>query len=79
MLGNTIFDSLDLNSAVLGIFKIFFVIASLLYIIFAIVVVRQISVMKKTLITSFSPVITVLGFIHLIFAIVMSLFYLVIL
>lgn len=79
MLNDLMVNSLDLNSAALAVFKIFFIFASLFYIVFAIVVVRQISVMKKTLITSFSPTITLLGYIHLVFVIFVSLFYFVIL
>lgn len=48
--------------------KIIFVLGSLLYLFYSFVVVRQISVMKKTLITGFSDTITLLGLINLILA-----------
>lgn len=75
MLNELSLSTLDLNNLVLGIFHLAFSLASLVYIIFAIVVVRQIAVMKKTLITSFSPIITLLGLVHLAFAIVVALFF----
>jgi len=48
--------------------KIIFIIGSLFYLIYSFVVVRQISVMKKTLITGFSDTITLFGLINLILA-----------
>ncbi len=52
------------------LFKLLFVIAAGLYLAFAFVVTRQISVMKNTLITTFSPTITTIGYAHLILALV---------
>jgi len=47
------------------VFKLFFVASAILYLVFALLVVRQIDLMKKTLITPISPAITTLGIIHL--------------
>lgn len=46
-------------------FKIMFTVSAVLYLIFALLVLRQIDLMKKTLITPFSPFVTTLGLIHL--------------
>lgn len=51
-----------------ALLKILFVIGAMLYLVFAFVVVRQIHVMKSTVITPFSPVVQLLGFVHLVFA-----------
>jgi hypothetical protein len=59
-----------------SIFKIFFIISSGLYLIFAIVMVRQVQIMKNTLITDFSPKIKVLALVHLAAAVLLVLFYL---
>ena len=48
--------------------KIIFVLLAGLYLAFAFVVIRQISVMKKTLITPFSPVIAIIGYLHFLIA-----------
>lgn len=48
--------------------KILFVIAALLYLVFSFVVVRQIQVMRNTLLTPASTVIQIFGLIHLVFA-----------
>lgn len=46
-------------------FKFMFVVAAVLYLIFSLLVLRQIDLMKKTLITPFSPVITAIGLVLL--------------
>ena len=48
--------------------KVLFIVAALLYLVFAFVVVRQIQVMKGTVVTPFSPVVQLIGFIHLFMA-----------
>lgn len=53
--------------------KIFFVIGAFFYLIYSGVVAKQIVVMKKTLITDFSSLITLLGLINLIMAAVLLL------
>lgn len=64
-------DSLTPETITLALaqgFQIMFVAVAVLYLIFALLVLRQIDLMKKTLITPFSPVITTLGLIHLVAA-----------
>lgn len=56
--------------------KILFVIGGALYIVFAFVVVRQITLMRQTLITSFSTIIQIIGYVHLIFSVLVLLYFL---
>ena len=58
----------------LGI-KFMFVTGGLLYTLFAFVVVRQISIMGKTIRTVASPYIKLLGYIHFIAAIVVLIYF----
>lgn len=74
-----IFQANNLNSLILALFQTFFILGGIFYIIFAIVVIRQITIMKKTLITTFNPVILTLGYIHLGLAVAVLLFYVTIL
>ncbi len=48
--------------------KVFFILAGILYLIFAFVVTRQIHVMRSTVITPSSEIIRLLGLIHLVLA-----------
>jgi membrane-anchored glycerophosphoryl diester phosphodiesterase (GDPDase) len=48
--------------------KVIFVLAAILYIIFSFVVVRQIHLMRSTIITPFSAVIQIVGYLHLLLA-----------
>ncbi len=67
-MNGTIFPNLDnltTNLILEYCFRIMFYLGAIIYIIFAFVVIRQIAVMKKTLITTFSPVISLLGYLHL--------------
>lgn len=73
--GQTEFTSTTLNGfALLGL-KGIFVMSAILYIIFAFLVIRQIQVMKKTLVTPFSPIFITLGFIHLAAAVIVGLLF----
>ncbi len=51
---------------ILSLLKISFILGAFFYLIYALVVVKQIMVMKKTLITGFSNLISLFGIIHLI-------------
>lgn len=57
--------------------KLLFVVAGILYVIFSVVVVRQIHTMQKSLMTSLSGKLTALGYIHLVLAILAMLFFIV--
>ncbi len=70
---------LFLNTVFLQIIRGFFLVGFALYFIFALVTVRQIDVMSKTVDTPLSPAIRVVGYVHLfasLIAIVFVLFYL---
>lgn len=66
---DSFFNNLEFNLALLNVFKWFLIISMGFYTIFAFVVIRQITVMKKTIVTKLSPKITTLGYIHFIFSI----------
>ena len=62
---NEILNNPDfINHSMELVFKWLFVIGATLYMLFTLVVIRQISLMKKTLITEVSPLITTLGLAH---------------
>ena len=51
-----------------GILKFIFIVGALFYLIYTFIVFRQIQIMKKTMITSFSSSVNLLGFINLLLA-----------
>lgn len=61
------------------ILKIFIIILMVIYIVFAFVVVRQVQLMTDTLEVGFEPQLRLLTFIHLLFAIAVLIFALIIL
>lgn len=74
-----ILNGLTMDSALMLVLKLFFIVGGLLYFVFSLVVVRQIAVMKKTLITPLSPTVTAIGYIHLIATVISITFFLLIL
>ncbi|MEX0895883.1 MAG: DUF5657 family protein [Patescibacteria group bacterium] len=70
------FPAIDQSSILISLFKFLFILTALCYSVFAVIVVRQIQIMKNTLITSFSPIIFFVGFAHLLVALfVLGLFF----
>ena len=63
------FANTDLNLSLLMIFKFLLIALSAFYLVFSFIVIRQISIMKKTLVTPISGKITLIGWIHMGFAI----------
>ena len=63
----------DLNSFLLPVIKIFFIILSFLYLIFSIIVVRQVVTMSKSVKDKFNQYLTIFSLIHLIFSVVLIL------
>lgn len=61
------------------VFSYMFIITSFLYVGFAFVVTRQVHIMRTTVITSFSPILRLLGYSHFILSIVVFVFFLMIL
>ena len=55
----------DAHTALLMIVKLLFVVGGVLYFLFAFIVIRQIAVMKKTLLTPLGLEISFLGWLHL--------------
>jgi hypothetical protein len=58
-------NGITLDSALLGLVKLLFIVGGVLYFAFAFVVIRQIKIMKKTLITPLEIEVTMLGWVHL--------------
>jgi hypothetical protein len=63
----------DLNSFLLPVIKIFFIILSFLYLIFSIIVVHQVVTISKSVKDKFNQYLTIFSLIHLIFAVVLIL------
>ncbi len=59
----------------LGVFKFFLIVGAILYAFFSFIVVRQIAIMRKTLITEFSPIFTILGYVHFALALFVVFFF----
>lgn len=66
------------DAMLLGV-KAAFLLGVLVYFIFSVVIVRQIMVMKSTLITTFSPLLQAVGWVHLLTVAIFGLMFLVIL
>ena len=79
MFGLDLTDFFGQGSLLLLTFKFFFIVSAALYCLFAVVVIRQIVVMKNTLLTSFSPILQIAGYMHLALAIFVLLLFFVIL
>ncbi|MDQ5951142.1 MAG: hypothetical protein QG639_419 [Patescibacteria group bacterium] len=60
------FQQIDILS---GIFKVLFLLSVFFYVIFAVIVIRQVQIMKNTLITPVSPVILLASILHLLVAV----------
>jgi hypothetical protein len=67
------------SSLLLSGVKGMFLLGVLVYFVFAIIIVRQIHVMKKTLITPFEPVVQTIGLTHLVFVAIVGVLFLLIL
>jgi hypothetical protein len=67
----------DLGELFFSFLKLLFIIAGSLYLVFSVVVIRQINTMQKSLVTTFSNKLKALGFLHLILAILVLLFFVV--
>lgn len=59
--------------------KFMFVLAGFLYLLFAILVTRQVSIMSKTISTTASPRIKLLGIAHLVIAILVLIYFFIVL
>jgi hypothetical protein len=59
---------LDTQLLVLLFVKLLLLLGALAYLVFAFVVVRQVQVMRSTLVTPLANVIQIFGFLHLLFA-----------
>jgi hypothetical protein len=62
---DTAVDPALLQTVILSLIKLLFLVGFGIYAIFAFIATRQIEIMKKTVMTSFSPVVQLLGLLHL--------------
>lgn len=69
----------DAQNIILLLVKLLLIVGSLLYLIFAFVVVRQVQVMRSTVLTPLSNVVQILGLVHLLFAVGVLLFFILVL
>jgi hypothetical protein len=67
----------ELSELFFGFLKVLFVVAGVLYVVFSVVAIRQIHTMQKSLMTSLSGKLRALGYIHLVFAVLVLLFFIV--
>lgn len=72
-------DAIATSPLLLMVFKFFLIALMILYVLFSVVVIRQIAIMRQTLITTFSPTIRLFGYLHLLFAVMVLLLFIIIL
>jgi len=70
---------IDGANLILLLVKVLLLIGAILYLVFSFVVVRQIQVMRNTLITPLAGVIQIVGIVHLLFSIGVLLLFLLVL
>lgn len=66
--------AIPIESTLLGLIRLFFFIGFGLYIVFAFVAVRQIEIMRKTVETTVSSFVRILGYAHLVVSLLIALF-----
>lgn len=76
VLGDAVVQDQMIGDVVNGVAKLFFLLAFGIYMLFAFIATRQIAIMRKTLDTPFSPMIQLLGYIHLLLAVLIFFFFL---
>jgi hypothetical protein len=59
----------DFNSIFTLIFRIFFLLGSVFYVVFAIVVVRQVAMMTKNVYDKFNSILIIFSYLHLAFSV----------
>jgi hypothetical protein len=68
-------EAFDMDKALLFGVKSMFIVAGVLYLLFAILITRQISIMSSTISTTASPKIKLLGLVHLVTAIFVLIYF----
>ncbi len=63
------FNHLSVDAVVFNFIKILFLIGFFLYVLFAFLAVRQIEEMRRTVVTPLSPIIQIVGYVHLLLAV----------
>ncbi len=75
ILGESTDVAVATSNAALFLIKLLLIVAGLLYVSFGFIVTRQVVILKKTLITPVTPIVELLGYIHLIVAIGVCVFF----
>ncbi len=65
----------DVGDGIHLLVKAMLIVGMLFYLIFSVVIIRQIQLMKKTVHTTFSPTVTILGQIHLLLALLVAVYF----
>lgn len=60
---------LDFNSIFTLLFRIFFLLGAVFYVVFAVVVVRQVAMMSKNVYDKFNSILIIFSYLHLAFSI----------
>ncbi|MBP9820373.1 hypothetical protein KBC79_06600 [Candidatus Woesebacteria bacterium] len=78
-LGVSIENPLFFNDLLLSVFKLLFIACAFLYVFFAFIVIRQVSLMKDTVSTPFSAYLQFLSYVHFAVSLGVVLFYIIVL
>lgn len=70
---------IDTNTVLLFGVKVLFIVAGILYTLFAVLVTRQIAIMSKTITTTASVTIQLIGFTHLLISILVLIYFFIVL
>jgi len=70
-------NPIDFGTFFFSFLKVLFVLAGSIYLIFSVVVIRQIYTMERSLVTSFSNAMRIVGYLHLGFSILVLIFFIV--
>lgn len=63
----------NFNNYFFGVTKIFFISLSFLYLIFALITIKQVTSMSKNITDKFNTILIIFSFIHLIFSVILVL------
>ena len=67
------FNTININNYLFGTIKVFFIISSLLYSIFSLIVVKQVTSMSKNITDKFNLILIIFSYLHLLFSVILFL------
>ncbi len=65
--------SADFNSYILIAIKIFFIVSSILYFVFSLLIVKQVSAMSQNVNDKFNQILKIFSYLHLVFSVILVL------